>query len=222
MQALADEIAAVPYTVVYATLAGDRLYGLQGDDLDLRACHVLPAREVVGLRGPPDSFARTVHRDGIDFEFCCHDLKKVALMLLKKNGCIADQILSPHVIATSEAHEELKRIVPLCYSRNWAHHFASQARMQEQIGKESYARRLLMSGIHLMRSGEYVMDYPTLETLVADPSYDTLADAARESGLPPLPGEEARRRLDDLLIRMRMVGGGTPRDAGAGSSEAAG
>ena len=101
MEPLADEIAAVPYTVVYATLAGDQLYGLPGDDLDLRACHVLPAQEVVGLRGAPDSFARTVHRDGVEFEFCSHDLKKVAMMLLKKNGCIAEQIMSPHVIATS-------------------------------------------------------------------------------------------------------------------------
>jgi predicted nucleotidyltransferase len=206
VQPLADEIASVPYPVVYATLVGDRLYGTPGDDLDLRSCHVLAARDVLGLRGPVDSFARTVHRDGIDFEFCSHDLKKVAMMLLKKNGCIAEQILSPHVIATSAAHEELKRIVPLCFSRHWAHHFASQARLQDQVGKELYARRLLMSGIHLMRSSEFVMDYKTLTELVPDPSQDLLADAARNSPLPPMPGDEARQRLDDLLVRLRLDG----------------
>jgi predicted nucleotidyltransferase len=204
VQPLADEIAAVPYPVVYATLCGDRLYRTPGDDLDLRACHVLPARDVLGLRAPPDSFARTVHRDGVDFEFCSHDIKKVAMMLLKKNGCIAEQICSPHVVATSDAHEELKEITPLCFSRHWAHHFASQARLQEQVGKELYARRLLMSGIHLMRSGELVMEYDVLRRLVPDPSAEALADAAQASALPPMPGDEARRRLDDLVVRLRL------------------
>ena len=204
MQPLADEIAAFEHPVVYATLAGDQLYGLPGDDLDLRACHVLPARDVLGLRGPPDSFARTVHRDGVEFELCSHDLKKVAMMLLKKNGCIAEQIVSPHVIATSAAHEELKAIVPLCFSRHWAHHFASQARLQDQVGKPAYARRLLMSGTHLMRSGELVVDLPTLETLVPDATAETLAEAAAASSLPAMPGDEARARLDDLLVRLRL------------------
>jgi hypothetical protein len=205
MQALADEIAELPHPVVYAVLAGDRLYGTPGDDLDLRACHVLPARDVLGLRSPPDSFARTVHRDGCDFELCSHDLKKVAMMLLKKNGCIAEQVLSPHVVATSEWHAELKEIVPLCFSRHWAHHFASQARLQEQIGKDLYARRLLRGGIHLMRTGELVIENDALEKLVPEPSAELLAESARSSPLPPMPGDEARRRLDDLIVRARLA-----------------
>jgi len=125
-------------------------------------------------------------------------------MLLKKNGCIAEQVLSPHVVATSPWHEELKEIVPLCYSRHWAHHFGSQAKLQEQIGKELYARRVLMSGIHLMRSGELVFEYDALCELVPDPSPEELSKSAQKSPLPPMPGEEARRRLDDLLVRSRL------------------
>jgi len=204
MQALADEIASIPHRVVYATLCGDRLYGTPGDDLDLRACHVLPARELLGLRSPVDSFARTVHRDGVDFELCSHDLKKIAMMLLKKNGCIAEQICSPHVVATSAAHEELKSIVPLCFSRHWAHHFGSQARLQEQIGRTDYALRLLRSGIHLMRSGELVMEAEALARLVADPSHELLAESARHSHLPAMPPDAARERLDDLVVRLRL------------------
>lgn len=204
LTALADEVRSIPDPVVYATLVGDRLWGTDGDALDLRACHVIPARALLGLRAPADSFARTVHRGEVEFELCSHDAKKVAMMLLKKNGCIAEQILSPHVIATSEAHAELREIVPLCASRHWAHHFQSQARLHDQVGRPDYARRVRLCGIHLLRSGEIVSDLPTLETLVDDGSPEALADAAQTSALPPMASDEARARLDDWLVRLRL------------------
>ncbi|MHC4953386.1 MAG: nucleotidyltransferase domain-containing protein [Planctomycetota bacterium] len=212
------------YPTLYATLCGDTLYGLESDEpeLDVRACHVLPARSVVGLRTPPDSIAGTVHRDGLDFEVCSHELKKLCMMLLKKNGCVAEQVLSPHVVVTTPEHEELKEIVPLCYSRHMAHHFASQAKMQWQLAEGRrrgtlYAIRLLLSGIHLMRTGELVPDLPGLRDRMRatwldeactetrfDGLYKELTLAARTSALPAAAPEEARDRLDDLLVRQRM------------------
>ena len=40
-----------PYPLVFATISGAHLYGFPSpdSDYDLRGCHVLPVREVVGL-----------------------------------------------------------------------------------------------------------------------------------------------------------------------------
>jgi hypothetical protein len=48
---------ALPYPVVFATVSGAHLYGFASvdSDLDLRAAHVLPAAEAVGLRTGPDT-----------------------------------------------------------------------------------------------------------------------------------------------------------------------
>jgi len=43
--------AGHPYPLIFATVSGAHLYGFPSpdSDYDLRGCHVLPAREVVGL-----------------------------------------------------------------------------------------------------------------------------------------------------------------------------
>ena len=44
-------VARQPYPLVFATISGAHLYGFPSpdSDYDLRGCHVLPVREVVGL-----------------------------------------------------------------------------------------------------------------------------------------------------------------------------
>ena len=54
---LAGEVRRHPYPLVFATISGAHLYGFPSpdSDYDLRGCHVLPLREVVGLdSGPGD------------------------------------------------------------------------------------------------------------------------------------------------------------------------
>jgi len=170
-----------------------------------------------------------VHRDGLDFEYCSHDIKKICLMLLKKNGCVAEQVLSPHVVFTTPEHEELKEIVPLCFARHMAHHYQSQARLQWEIADRTprgmlYSFRLLLTGIHLMRTGELVPDMPGLRerhsaTWLDDIDqtaprenyrrrYESLVEemalTTRTSPLPATPPDQPRKQLDDLLIRLRM------------------
>ena len=50
------EVARHPYPLVFATVSGAHLYGFPSpdSDFDLRGCHVLPAREVVGLDAGPE------------------------------------------------------------------------------------------------------------------------------------------------------------------------
>src|SRR5690606_12867706 len=51
LERLRAEVARHPYPLVFATVSGAHLYGFPSpdSDYDLRGCHVLPLREVVGL-----------------------------------------------------------------------------------------------------------------------------------------------------------------------------
>jgi predicted nucleotidyltransferase len=229
---LVAEIRSLPYPAVYATICGDTLYGIDrtDDELDIRGCHAIPAREIVGLRAPSDSIAGSVHSDGLEFELCSHDIKKVCLMLLKKNGCVIEQILSPHIVFTTPEHDELRDIAPHCVARHMAHHYQSQARLQWEIADRSprgllYSFRLLLTGIHLMRTGELIPDLPGLRDALKagwlddiDPSaprddhrsrYESLVEemslTTRTSPLPATPPHDARERLNDLLVRVRLA-----------------
>lgn len=70
----ADTARSLPYPLVFATVSGAHLYGFASadSDLDLRAAHLLPAAEVLGLRTGPTTLQRGV-RDGASVD-ALHDL----------------------------------------------------------------------------------------------------------------------------------------------------
>lgn len=51
MERLQAVVHQHPYPLLFATISGSHLYGFASpdSDFDLRGCHVLPLREVVGL-----------------------------------------------------------------------------------------------------------------------------------------------------------------------------
>lgn len=160
---LVAEIAGQPYRFVFVTVVGEHLYGCAGkdSDYDLRGCHVLPAPDVLGLRQPSETLAYSAHRDGLDLEMLSNDLGRLALMLLKKNGNTLEHIFSPLVVFATPDHEELKGAALACASTNMARHFASHAAMQWALSEERdsvkavlFALRVLLTGTHLMRTGE--------------------------------------------------------------------
>ncbi len=200
---LVAEISAQPYRFVYATLTGEHLYGMAAadSDCDVRAMHVLPAREVAGLRTPPETVAYGGHREGLDFEFVSHEMRKVCLMLLKKNGNVLEQIFSPLVVHTTPEHEELKEIALLCASTHMAHHFLSHARMQWSLFEERdpprvkallYALRVLLTGIHLLRTREVEASLLQLHEVFGLDYVPGLVGRRREEG------EDARLRPDEV------------------------
>jgi predicted nucleotidyltransferase len=92
-------------------------------------------------------------------------------MLLKKNGYVLEQLLSPLVILTTPEHEELKALARDCITRHHSHHYLGFAETQWRLfsSEESprikpllYTYRVLLTGIHLMRSGEIEANLLTL------------------------------------------------------------
>jgi predicted nucleotidyltransferase len=83
--------------------------------------------------------------------------------MLKRNGYVLEQLLSPLVVYTTPEHEELKAIARDCITRHHAHHYLGFAATQWKLfEKESpprvkpllYTFRVLLTGIHLMDTGE--------------------------------------------------------------------
>ncbi len=161
---LRAEVRRHPYPLIFATVSGAHLYGFPSpdSDYDLRGVHILPAREVLGLDVNHETIEVSAKRDGLELDLVTHDAKKFFGLMLKKNGYVLEQLLSPLVVHTTPEHEELKALAAGCITRHHSHHYLGFAATQWKLfEKESprrvkpllYVYRVLLTGIHLMRTG---------------------------------------------------------------------
>ncbi|HEX4124282.1 MAG TPA: nucleotidyltransferase domain-containing protein [Tepidisphaeraceae bacterium] len=236
--------SAQPYPLVFVTVSGAHLYGFPSpdSDYDLRGVHVLPVTEAVGLDAGRETIEISGIRENVEIGLVTHDARKFFLLMLKKNGYVLEQLYSPLVIHTSPEHAELMQIGQDCITRHHAHHYRGFADTQWKLfEKESprrikpllYVYRVLLTGIHLMRTGQIEAnllqlneDYalPYIPALVArklaGPEQSALDDAdvefyrgeyARLLGVlessyadSTLPeAPTGRNALNDLLVRLR-------------------
>lgn len=203
---LAEEVGQ---QLVFATVCGAHLYGFPSadSDVDLRGAHLLPVEEFIGLETPRDTLSRMWLREGVELDLVTHDLAKFARLMLRCNGCVLEQLLSPLVVRTTPVHAELVAVAPVVFTRRYARYYRDVAVTQWQFFTRTdelkpllSTFRALLTGIHLMRSGELVAHLPTLAGEVPSaPVYlDALteAKAAAEQGL--------RRELDGAPTPERL------------------
>lgn len=161
---LRAEVARHPYPLLFATVSGAHLYGFPSpdSDYDLRGAHILPVRETVGLLPKQETLAVEGIRGDIEMDLVTHDILKFFTMLLKRNGYVLEQLYSPLIVQTNEWHEELKMIASGCITRHHSHHYLGFAETQWNLfAKEDpprvkpllYVYRVLLTGIHMMRTG---------------------------------------------------------------------
>jgi predicted nucleotidyltransferase len=164
MPLLRKQVEQHQYPLIFATISGAHLYGFPSpdSDFDLRGVHVLPLKEVVGLRTGPETIERSGADDGIEIDLVTHDARKFFGLLLKKNGYVLEQVLSPLVVHTTPQHAELKQIAAQCVTRHHAHHYLGFAETQYSLFEKEdpprvkpllYVYRVLLTGIHLMQTG---------------------------------------------------------------------
>ncbi|MFB7111089.1 DNA polymerase beta superfamily protein [Streptomyces sp. NPDC056190] len=187
---LTPVIAEQPDPLLFATVSGAHLYGFpsQDSDLDLRGVHLLSATDLVGLREPEETRSRTWVRLGVEMDLVTHDLRKFVRLMLRRNGYVLEQLLSPLVVHTTDAHRELAAFVPGVLTSHHAHHYrgfaGTQWRLFEKTGELKpllYTFRVLLTGIHLMRSSEVQAHLPTLIGELDAPGYlPELVDAKAE------------------------------------------
>jgi predicted nucleotidyltransferase len=164
-----------PYPLVFATLSGAHLYGFASpdSDYDLRAVHVLPAHEVVGLEPRRETVAVAATYDGLELDLVSHDIKKFFTLLLRRNGYVLEQLYSPLVVHTTPDHVELKVIARGCLTRHHVYHYRGFAEHEWKVFSQEeparvkpllYVYRVLLTGIHLLRTGKVEANLAQLNT----------------------------------------------------------
>src|SRR5439155_11729235 len=165
MPLLKKQVEQHPYPLLFATISGAHLYGFPSpdSDFDLRGVHLLPLKEVVGLKIGHETIEKSGIHDGLEIDLVTHDAKKFFGLMLKKNGYVLEQLLSPLVVHTTPEHDELKSLAPDCITKHHAHHYLGFAATQWKLFQKEipphvkpllYVYRVLLTGIHLMRTGQ--------------------------------------------------------------------
>ena len=162
-----------PYPLVFMTVSGSHIYGFPSpdSDWDLRGIHVLPLREVLGLDTGPDTVEQATVYESLEMDLVTHDVAKFFHLLLRRNGYVLEQVFSPLVLRTSPEHQELKHLSNACITRHHAHHYLGFADTQWRLLEKErprrvkpllYLYRVLLTGLHLMRTGRVESNLVTL------------------------------------------------------------
>jgi hypothetical protein len=241
-----EEVRAHPYPLLFATVSGAHLYGFPSpdSDYDVRGVHVLPLGSLVGLVPGEETVQLSHVRAGAEVDLVTHDARKFFALLLRNNGYVLEQLYSPLVVHTTPEHAELRRLARGCITRRCVRHYVGFAAGQWRLFEKEqprrvkpllYVYRVLLTGIHLMRTGRVVaslqecnaeMRLPYIDELIArktaGPEHGVLADADVDfhraeylrlhdvlvdaAARSHLPDEPtAHAALHDLLLRIRLA-----------------
>src|SRR5262245_1494626 len=165
LDSLRDAVARHPYRLIFATVSGAHLYGFPSpdSDYDLRGCHVLPLPEVVGLDAGRETVELSTKDERLELDVVTHDARKFFRLLLKHNGYVLEQVHSPLIVHSTPEHDELKALARGCVTRHHSHHYLGFAQTQWKLFHKDrprrvkpllYVYRVLLTGIHLMRTGD--------------------------------------------------------------------
>jgi predicted nucleotidyltransferase len=198
-QRLADIVGEQPYPLLFTSVSGAHLYGFASpdSDVDLRGVHVLPLPEVVGIEQRRDTLELSTVRTGLEIDLVTHDVEKCCRLLLRRNGYVLEQLCSPLIVETTAAHAELRALVPQLLTRHHAHHYLGFAETQWRLFEKEtprrikpllYTFRVLLTGIHLMRTGSVEANLVSLNEIFRLPYVAELIDrkisTAEQATLP--------------------------------------
>ncbi|HEU5074992.1 MAG TPA: nucleotidyltransferase domain-containing protein, partial [Polyangiaceae bacterium] len=182
---------------------------LADSDVDLRGAFLLPVSELLGLHPPAETIA-IEDKSGIDLDWVAHDIRKFARLMTNHNGYVLEQLFSPLVVLSTAAHEELIELGKGCVTRPTVRHYQGFARGRRKRLAEPdptvkhllYAYRVLLTGIHLMQTGEVVANIQVLNDRFHFAAIDELV-ARKRGGAEKMALDE--RDLDqhgELLDRL--------------------
>jgi predicted nucleotidyltransferase len=192
---LADLAQARVPGLRFLTVSGAHLYGFPSEDsdIDLRGCYQLPLEDLIGLRRPVETRDLKDEQAGREVELVAHDVGKYLRLLCKHNGYILEQIFSPLVVLGQDFLDQVRPLARRCITRNCYRHYRgflqSQLKLleKEEVKKAKtllYAYRVVLTGIHLLRTGEVQANLRELNRSFQLPFIDELIarKQAREHG----------------------------------------
>lgn len=161
---------------VVCGLVGSHSYGFPSpdSDFDLKAIHLTPAAEVLGMQRPKETvnFLDTV--DGLEMDYTSHEAGSALARLLKGDGNVLERIFSPYQILpvdTDDRLVELRAAASASLSRRFHRHYAGflggtvkryRKEQTREVKPLLYMARVSLTGVHLLREGEILADLPVL------------------------------------------------------------
>ncbi|MBL8923295.1 MAG: nucleotidyltransferase domain-containing protein [Myxococcaceae bacterium] len=211
---LADQARERRHLVV--ALSGAHAYGFPSpdSDLDLKAVHVEPTRELLALE------PRSRHRelltviDGVEVDYTSNEVQFVLRGVVGGNGNFIERLLGrlQPVVATELVG--LRPLVTAVLSRRVYRHYQGFARQQhrewEATGYTSakrllYVVRTVLTGVHLLRTGQLETDVTRLAEPCAVADVLALVEAKTKGEQAPLPTELStlwRERTRHLFTKL--------------------
>jgi predicted nucleotidyltransferase len=157
------------HVVVY--LSGAHAYGFPSpdSDLDLKAVHVDPTAERVGLRRPRDVHDVLVTVDGVELDYTSNELGAVLSGLLSGNANYFERLLGPTTVLEDALLEELRPLAERALSRRVHGAYRGFATAQHRalverptVKRLLYVLRTTLTGAHLLATGDVVPDLVAL------------------------------------------------------------
>jgi predicted nucleotidyltransferase len=139
-------------------------------------------------------------------ELVSHDLGKYLRLLVKNNGYVLEQVFSPLVVLGDAFLARLRPIAGQCITRHVYHHYRGFLQTQQKLLERQepkkvktvlYAYRVVLTGIHLLRTGEVEAN---LSRLAPRFSLDFLDELIRKKSA----GEWAPANLDWNFHREKL------------------
>ncbi len=232
------------YPLLFSTITGSHGFGIASphSDFDIHGAHLLPLRQQLGFDSNSDTTVeiKTKISANIELDVMTHDLKKLLMLLIKGNGNILEDVYSPLIVHTSPLHNELKALGKGCITKSCALHYKGMAFNQQRRIQEKNVKmlihlyRCLLMGIHLMRSGQLLMDIPQLakeydqrqllriieykyngikrvddeeiieHMTIVEQLTQRLDREQEQSQLPERTSKETSQKLEDLLVNTRL------------------
>jgi hypothetical protein len=221
-------IELVERHTILAVVVGSRAYGLSGpgSDHDRRGVYAAPTRLFWRLAKPP------THLDGPRPEEFSWEVERFCDLARQGNPTVLEVLWSPLVEKITDLGQALRSARPAFLSRRVAETYGAYAREQltrvanrrERTGETNHKQamhmiRLLHAGIHLLRTGEVLVDvtplrarllavkegavpFASVESWAAE-LQEELADAAATTSLPRSPDLDS---IDQLLLHVREEG----------------
>jgi predicted nucleotidyltransferase len=162
------------------------------------------------------------HEAGLSFEVSASGRRPPAGKM-KNNGYVLEQIFSPLVVLGREYLDRLRPVAISCISRRLVHHY--RGFLHTQLGlmeKESpkraktllYAYRVVLTGIHVLRTGEIEASLPALNRPASLPGIEELIGRKREAGEAAVISEgdlsAHRATLARLEEELEVAAAGSP------------
>ncbi len=154
-------------------LSGAHAYGFPSpdSDLDLKAVHIAPSEHFLGLT-KPEREANFIELVGeVEVDYTSNELGGVVQGLLDGNGNYLERVLGAYSLRRDPLCDELAELATAAISRRYLRHYRGFAlnqlarvqRSERPAAKQVlYVLRTALTGTHLLRTGELVVDVTLL------------------------------------------------------------